>query len=166
MRKLLHGTEGNTKIVLHLDIQETRNRVTVYPWGLSAEDLSHYAKQDTVAPLSNWIVKWHNENDIPLVGDFTASLYIYSHDMTNRPKRPFWTHDFSLKEQQKRGSFAKKFRRGPFLTKGFHLVLLGIEILFPLKKLKTPLKSSLDFPEDCRAKDRALQVIKQEWNKE
>lgn len=39
-----------------------------------------------------------------------------THHQSRMTKTPFWTYDFSLKGQQKQGSFTKRFRCAPFLA--------------------------------------------------
>ncbi|KAI7969098.1 hypothetical protein EIK77_006003 [Talaromyces pinophilus] len=73
----LEGSDSDTKLVILVDIQETRNwKTSNDKWGLSEADfrqLSHRA-------LSRYIFQWYRSRGIQLVGSFKLSVYLWYSD--------------------------------------------------------------------------------------
>lgn len=73
----LHGSDGNTKLVILVDVQEDEKRTTSNDnWELSAADFQQMRHQ----ALFRHILQWYRSNRISLVGNFKLSVHLWYSD--------------------------------------------------------------------------------------
>jgi hypothetical protein len=94
--KWLEGSGGKTRLVIVVDIQESkipeRKKTTmIATWGLTDDEILQF----TVTDLGRHIRDWHQRERIPLLGDFTANFYFCYY---GQPQQLVWEYKFSLNE--------------------------------------------------------------------
>jgi hypothetical protein len=147
--KYLHGCEGKVQLVIIMKIHQdraTEPRVEDYPWGLGDE-----AARSKPSALVGPVVDWYRRHEKPLVRPMTAFVYLYSYDMTRRPRRPIWTYNFAVGQPLHEGVKTKCLNRGLFLGRDLDLKILGTEIPFPWSRLERKLHEAIQTQERLRA---------------
>lgn len=82
--RCLRGCEDTIRLVIIVKIDQDGATVPVaadYPWGLSEE-----AIKGKPSALIDPVIDWYRGRDRPLVGPMKTSVYLYSHDITHRPR--------------------------------------------------------------------------------
>ncbi|OKL55671.1 hypothetical protein UA08_09025 [Talaromyces atroroseus] len=76
-RRWLEGSDGNTKLVILVDVQEKERRSTsTDSWGLSELDFPKISHRR----LSEHITQWYQSRRIRLVGNFALSVHLWYSD--------------------------------------------------------------------------------------
>jgi hypothetical protein len=147
-----HGCDNAVQLVILVKIHQDRAATPVaadYPWGLS-DDVVKMKPSAVIEP----VVSWYRQRNRPLVRPMTASVYLYSREMSTRPRRPIWTYKFADEPLHERVK-TKYITRGSFLSEDLNLKILGVEMPFPWSRLEKRLHEAIRTQE----KLRALQLV-------
>ena len=155
VEKWLKGTEGETKLVIAVDIQENLSRkerkTTATTWGLSDKDIPEF----TVGSLRKHILHWHKQENIPLLGEFTAYVYFCFHD---QPQRLVWEYTFSLHESQKQTPLTRD--TCSFTAKDLLPEFEGtLDFVLPLEELSEEIRNCLERHEAQQAATQARRKL-------
>lgn len=152
----LKGSNGCTKLVVVVDIEEKKSRgcaAETTNWGLSTDALGELE----LPSLTEHILQWHKDNKSPLVGSFQASFYLC---FQNQPPRKVWKCEFSLEELESR---CFTFEEAGYITTKELIPELDESQCFPLplQDLSTEMRDCLVDHERKRASYKAHEKLKE-----
>lgn len=152
----LKGSDGYTKLVIVVDIQEKKledGTTGITDWGLSKDILNTLNSTN----LTKHILQWHKDNKVALVGRFEASFYLC---FQNQHPREVWKCEFSLDEPEPKCSI---FEGADYITTKDLIPGLDESDRFPLplQDLSTRMRTYLIDYQVKRASDKARDKLKE-----
>ncbi|KKA17674.1 hypothetical protein T310_8388 [Rasamsonia emersonii CBS 393.64] len=152
----LNGTLGVTELVILINIKQKRPPCTLDPscsssWGLTPDQIRNIG---SVTALSNHIVRWYRDQNIPFVEKCKADVYFCS-KANPRPGQPIWSCDLSPDDDEESdgGTFVSLHE---FLTEDHQLCLRGVRVPLPFNQnFQTTMKTFLQHEERKKAVQRA-----------
>lgn len=156
----LNGTSGVTELVILINIKQKQPPCTLDPsscssWGLTQDQIQNIGN---VTALSDHIVQWYRDQNIPLVEKCKAEVYFCS-KANPRPGQPTWSCDLSPDDDEEPdgGTFVSLHE---FLTEDPQLSLRGVRVPLPFNKnFQTTMRTFLRHEERKKAVQRARKML-------